>query len=85
MKKLTMLASALMLIGLLAGPAMAGEPGGSASRQPPAQSKQEQVGKGQPESQGRILHKAYFQKRQEMRKYRDEMLKVRARNVQSGE
>ncbi|NJC89267.1 MAG: hypothetical protein FIB02_12170 [Desulfuromonas sp.] len=84
MKKLMMLASALMLTGLLVVPAMAGGQGSKAP-QPPAQARQEQVGKGQPESQGRALHRAYFQKRQEMRKYRDEMLKVRAKNVQSGE
>ena len=91
MNKLTMLATALLLTGLLAAPVLAGNQANTNRQQSAAQVKSPGAGeaqkldKGQPESEGRRLHKGYFQQREAAKKYRDEMLKVRARNVQSEE
>lgn len=79
MKRLISLATALLLTGLLAMPALSASTGQTDQSQGNVQLQKSNKGKGQlpPDSEGRRLHKAYFQKREAMKQRRDEEMKVR--------
>jgi hypothetical protein len=83
MKRLMNLAAALLLSGLLAMPALAA--GNGANNQPSADPRAPQATKGKkdivPESQGRRLHKAYFQKREAMKGRREAGQELRQSNI----
>jgi hypothetical protein len=90
MRKLVTLAGAVLLAGLLVGPATAAD-GSAPEAQPQTQSSAAQS----PAQGGEQVEAApagtvpqaqleYVQKREEMRKRRDEALKMRAQAVQAG-
>jgi len=81
MRKATMLVTVFLATLLLALPAVASSQRQSEHSSFAKQQFRKTFEQQHPDSEGRKLHKAYFQKREAMKQKRDEALKVRTRNV----
>lgn len=83
MKRSLVLPLVLLLTTCLIAPAM----GGTQEKQAPSKpaNQVEQLGNDTTESDGKKLHREYFQKREKAKKHRDQMLKEREKALKSQE